>query len=63
MASHNKRMMKMKLKTELHILDEPERKKLATFLKEELGIEKIMYMYGNGTDIRLLSYKEDDADG
>ena len=56
-------MMKMTLKTELHILDEPERKKLATFLKEELGIDKIMYMYGNGTDIRLLSYKEDDADG
>lgn len=52
----------MKLKTELHILNEQERKKLATFLKEELGIDKVMYMYGNGTDIRLLSYKEVDAE-
>lgn len=53
----------MTLKTELHLLDELERKKLATFLKEELGIDKVMYMYGTGKDIRLLSYKEDDADG
>lgn len=49
----------MKVKTELYILDASERKKLATFLKEELGIEKVMYMYGSGTDIRLLTYAED----
>lgn len=48
--------MKMTMNCKLHLLNEEERIKLATFLKEELGISNVIYMEGKGRDIRILSY-------
>ena len=53
--------MKMTMNCKLHILSDEERVKLATFLKEELGIDKVMYMEGKGHVIRLLSFDSQDV--
>lgn len=53
--------MKMTLNCKLHILNDEERMKLATFLQEELGIKQVMTIEGKGHDIRILSIESEEV--
>ena len=44
------------VKTKLHCLNQEETKKLSNFLKEQFGLEKVLYIMGDGPDIRLITY-------
>lgn len=51
----------MTLNCKLHVLNDEERIKLATFLKEELGITNAMTIEGKGHDIRILSIDSEEV--
>lgn len=45
------------VKTKLNCLNQEETKKLSNFLKEQFGLEKVLYIMGDGPDVRITTYE------